>query len=180
MQRQKTLILVTITCLVIISFIAFVMSKSVPKTTASCDPKLHIAKVNNECILRSDYQKNLERANRIMRTSESSPSADLNNPDYVLSELVQQELIGKYAKENNISVSQGEINTRYESAYKSVGTEEQYLEKLKNLQGITKENVLELIREDILKEKVQKSLKTPLEVWLKEEVKKSQIQKINP
>lgn len=101
----------------------------------------------------------------------------------VLENLKKVAILSFYAEKNNILVSVQEIEKRYEAivlAYNARNKikekdDSQYLKKIEELYGMDKASYLEVIREDILREKVQNSLKMPLNDWLVSEMKKIEI-----
>jgi hypothetical protein len=179
MHQRRKLLLASIIVLVVLIPLAFlVFSNLQNRQPGRCNPKNHIAKVNETCILKESYQKMLTRAEQIAKLSPGSAttSGSEDTSKQVLDQVIELEIISQYARQNNIEVKDSEVEQKYQLAVKSVGTEGEYLDKLKTLQGIGKDQVLELIRLDILREKVRKSLKTPLESWLLEQKVNSDIE----
>jgi hypothetical protein len=180
-KYKKLIIISTLSVVVLIALAALIYINFQNKQPGKCDPKKHIARINDICILKETYQKMLDRANQISKTSVSrsaSPSTSVSTPDQVLDQVIDLELISHYAEQNKIEVKDSEVNDKYQLAVKSVGTEQEYLEKLKTLQGIDKNQVFELIKIDILKDKVRKSLQTPLESWLNQQKHQAKIEKL--
>ena len=88
-------------------------------------------------------------------------------------EFTDESIITSYAAKNNISVSDDELQNAYQQALKSVGTEDQYLAKLKEIRGFDKQTILEKMKIDLLKQKVQKATGVPIELWLEEQRQKN-------
>ena len=177
MNKQKKLILASIVSIVILLFVvAVIYFNRQTEDSNPCDSKTGVALVNGNCVLKEAFNVNLKRAEMIANNASESAK---KSREEIIAELVDAEIIDEYAKENNITVSEFELQDKYTKAYQSLGSEEEYLKKIQELQGIGKSEVLELIRQDILKEKVQKSLGTPIENWLAEQRAKSKIELFN-
>lgn len=81
--------------------------------------------------------------------------------------LIQLGYIKHYAKNNNIKITDGEIIDRYKYVISnSKMSEKLFLEKIKTMYGIDKVKYLESIKNDLLAEKIQSTIKIPFSDWL--------------
>lgn len=83
-----------------------------------------------------------------------------------LKQLENQKRIENYANSKNIKVSKSELDDLYKSRTVQQGSEEQLLSKIKAMYGLSKSEYQDVLRQDILSEKVQSSLGVPLSEWL--------------
>ncbi len=94
----------------------------------------------------------------------------------ITNDLINDELISKYAAKHNITVSGSEIDNRYQlnvGVYNSHNnipdaSAGAFLVQIDKLYGMGKDEYIENLRMDILKEKVQESVGIPLTIWLNE------------
>lgn len=84
----------------------------------------------------------------------------------VLDQLKAEKKIQKYAAENNITVSQSEIDSLYQERVRQNKSEEELLAKIKLLYGYTKEEYRKMLGYDVLRAKVQLKVNEPLTEWL--------------
>ena len=80
--------------------------------------------------------------------------------------LVNDDKVKSYAKKNNITASKAEIDDLYNQRVGLAGTEADLLNKVKNMYGFGKQEYRKVLETDIIDEKVQNSLNTPLADWL--------------
>jgi hypothetical protein len=90
--------------------------------------------------------------------------------------LIEKTIAQEYAKKNGITVSQTEIEKQFQKAAASIGGEEKYLEKLKEIYGVDKKGVYDMLSYDLLKQKISQKTKLPFAVWIKEEKAKAKIE----
>lgn len=140
-----------------------------------------IASVNGELIEKKELNKEVERMQKFYSSSkqniENYPSLEKD----MLERLIEQRLIEQYAEKNNLKINEDEVKSYYDNAVQREKSEPNLLEKLSEMYGMGKEEYLEKIRMDILREKVQKNVGKPLSEWLTEEKSKAKIylEKIN-
>jgi parvulin-like peptidyl-prolyl isomerase len=174
-QKNSRVAVISILALLLISSgaAAFFYKGSKP-TGFTCNPKKDIAQVNNSCITRVEFESAFKRQELVFLSDKQQMDQE-GIKQTVIEELVKQRLVNLFAEQNGISITQEIIDERYSKAVASVGTEEQYLEKIKTLQGIDKARVKQIIEEDILKEEVEKKLNMPIKIWLEEQKKQAVI-----
>lgn len=144
----------------------------------------YIAGVNREGITREDYQKRLDQTTKFLTFKQQDASASATAQNDVLGLMVAESLVGQYAKENNITVSDSEVASRYQQVVAgfnkregvSEGGDAKFLERIKQMYGSDKNIYLAQVKMDLLKEKVQQSVGKPLVKWLEAEKQKAHIQ----
>jgi hypothetical protein len=147
-----------------------------------------VAEVNGVAISREEYDNQLAQAKNLQawqgqlsaKDGQISPMGTPNKPDdAAMDELINQKLLEQYAATHGISVTQSELEKEFEDAAHSIGTEDKYLEKIKQIYRIDKDQLLVKIRTDLLKEKVQKQTGIPIDNWLLQQRQAANIQKPN-
>ena len=84
-----------------------------------------------------------------------------------LKDLRDKKRVQNYAKEKNIKVSEKEVDSLYQQRVSTEKSEQDLLSKVKEMYGISKAQFKYVLRDDLLKEKVQESLGIPLAEWLR-------------
>lgn len=159
-----------------LGFIVFLyfLYKNIPQNN-SFEPK--VAVVNGDSVLKSEFDKKVTFSKNFYTYKKQ----DLNNYSTlekdILDKLIEDKLIKQYAKNNNISVTDKEILTLY-TQKTSKTSEDKLLQQLKDMYDMEKQDYLEVLRKDILREKVQAAVKMPLLTWLEQQKAKADI-KIN-
>ena len=95
--------------------------------------------------------------------------------DTVLSNLTDNQLISNYAKKNGITVSTQAIESYYNQRKAGYENEQAFLNKINDLYGMNKEQYIQSIRNDLLREAVQAKVNQPLTAWLSEARKNAKI-----
>ena len=83
-----------------------------------------------------------------------------------LDELKMSKKIERYANSNKIKVSDQEINLLYQERVSQNKTEKQLLDKVKTMYGFTKDEYLQVLKNDLLRSKVEQYIDQPLGEWL--------------
>lgn len=73
----------------------------------------------------------------------------------VLHQLVEEQKIMQKAKSAKIKVSDDEINELYKLRVQQIGSEEKLLAKIKEMYGYNKAQYLEVLRKDLIRDKLQ-------------------------
>lgn len=141
-----------------------------------------VASVNGVAIKKQDFEKKLEEKNKFFEYSKQKISEDTAGKD-ILEKLIDEKLIENYAKDYKITVSEAEISSRYQIVIENFNKTNNYdtqddllfLAKIKEMYGIGKNDYLNSIKWDILKEKVQAEVKMPLSDWLAQQKSVSDI-----
>lgn len=127
----------------------------------------------NECVYSKDginiSNNEYSQALKVKETFYKFNNQGLDNDTIkkdTLKELVDKKKIENYARENNIKVSNDEISTLYKERIKQNKDEDELLKKVNNMYGFTKSDYQDVLRQDILKDKVQEKLGVPLAEWL--------------
>jgi FKBP-type peptidyl-prolyl cis-trans isomerase (trigger factor) len=84
--------------------------------------------------------------------------------------VVENTIIQSYADSHNIKVYNKEVDERYMQKTQN-GGEEKLLLELSKMYGMDKNDYLEVLYRDILREKVQKDIGKPLSPWIKDQEK---------
>lgn len=84
----------------------------------------------------------------------------------LIKELVNHKKVVTYALNNNIKVTDPEIESLYQARIQQNSNEEKLLQKVKNMYGYSKTDYKKVLERDILWEKVQSNLDIPLTDWL--------------
>lgn len=187
-MKNKPVLLILIILPIILILLGFYRLAGFNVTrTPQSDTKTSIASVNGITIKRLDFEKKLEEQNNFFEYSKqkiSEKTAETAEKD-VLEKMIDEKLIENYAKDHKITASQGEISFRYQRVVENFNKGNNYkadddslfLAKIKEMYGEKKEDYLEIIRMDILKEKVQGAVKIPLANWLTKQKNVSDIQR---
>lgn len=126
-----------------------------------------VAKVADEGILRSDYEKELARTKHFFIWAKQDISKLPSLEKDVLDRMIEMEIVSQYARKNALSVTPKEIEARF-AAGLGKKSEAEYLATIHEMYGMGKEDYLQKLSEEILKEKVQQHLQKPLAPWLGE------------
>lgn len=78
-----------------------------------------------------------------------------------------EQKIYAYANDKNINVSSSEVDALYQERIKQNQGEDNLLKLVRDMYGFNKDDYLNVLEKDILREKVQKDLGVPLSEWLK-------------
>ena len=81
-------------------------------------------------------------------------------------QLINQKLIDNYAQDKNITVSENEVDALYKDRITQSQSEEALLLIIRDMYGLNKSDYRNVLRQDILQEKVQASINMPLADWL--------------
>lgn len=185
MKKLVVFIIITTGTVLFLYFLGTINQSKVEKSGQVLDKAKYVAGVNQKGISREDYQKNLEATKNFfsrMNQAVSSPSALEND---TLDKMIDESLITQYAEEHQLAVSDAEIANRYASVVAGFNRQNKltdpsdraFLDKIKEMYGSNKTDYLKLLKTDILKEKVQASVKMPLSDWLKNQRQTAQINK---
>ncbi len=190
-NKKITIILTLITMLVVIAVVfRLVLSTSktsnippqtgqLPTPTPSFDTAKYVAMVNGTGIKRSVFDKrNTQREHfKLWLKEHKITSTSLDTP--LIDTLIEEALASEFGNKAKIQPTEKEINTKYKLAIKSVGTEEKYLSKIKDIQGIEKEEILSQFRIELLEQKIQEKTKLPFTIWVSQQKAKAKIEKAN-
>lgn len=143
----------------------------------------YVAQVNGIGIPKTTYDKKVEERVQFFKWSRQNMSILPTLKKDTIDRLIDESIITQYAEKNKITVSDTEIENRYNKVvdgYNSRnkvkgGGESAFLSKIKEMYGTDKNDYLATLKMDILKEKVQSAVKMSLAKWLEEERKKENI-----
>jgi hypothetical protein len=179
-KKAGIVLLIAVLLIILLVLIVIFRGKSINKAD-------YLVLVNKGGVLKTDYNKKVEETVNFYKWNKQDTAQLTSLQKDVLSKLVDASLINQYAKKNKIIVSDDEIKTRYEQSVtgynrrnKIAGKGDQdFLAKLKEMYGTNKDDYLQTLKEDILREKVQTSVNMPLGKWLEEQEKSADIQENN-
>lgn len=169
MKKQKILILLPFIVAFFIFLYFFIKNFSIDNPLA---PKA--ATVNGTPITKDELQKQISFTKNFYTYSKQNLANYPTLEKDQLERLIEDKLVEDYAKNHNIKVSDEEVLALYKQKLVRK-TEEQLLSQLKTMYGMEKADYMDVLRKDLLREKVQKSVKMPLLQWLNEEKKKADI-----
>lgn len=144
----------------------------------------YVGSVDAVKIMRVDYQKKLDQSKTFYTYSKQDLSKLTSLSKDTLNGMINDNLIQNYASGNNITVSDTEVENRYQQVIAGFNSREKitetgdtkFLEKIKQMYGTDKNTYLAQVRMDLLKEKVQKAVGMPLVKWLEKEKQTAKIQ----
>lgn len=145
-----------------------------------------IGTVNKTGLSKKEYEEKVNAGRVFYRYSKQDPRPGALEQSAIDS-LITESLINEYVREKNITVADKEIGERYEGIvagynrnHQMAGTDETaFLEQLKTMYGIDKNDYLKEVKTDILKEKIQAKANMPFARWL-ENAKGAAAITINP
>jgi hypothetical protein len=121
-----------------------------------------------------------ELNNRSAQTSQFFQYSKQNFDDYniktqTLNNLIDLRLIEDFVAKNNISVDSAKIEALYQLRINAFKSETSLLKKIDELYGIDKNQFLETLREDLLRQAIAEKTNQPFADWLKEQRAQSKI-----
>lgn len=134
------------------------------------NPERYATQVAGEGIKRSDYEKELARTKQFFIWAKQDISKLPSLEGDVLERMIEMKIVSQYARKNALTVTPKEIEARF-AAGLGKKSEAEYLATIHEMYGMEKEDYLQKLSEELLKEKVQQHLQKPLAPWL-EEMKK--------
>jgi len=177
-MKKIIVIVIVIAFLSIVLLLKNLYQPDQPAQPAQSNTKNYVAVVNDEGILRKDFEKKLAQTKHFFISWAKQNSANLSSlPNDVLEQMIDMKLISQFCKARQISASSQEIETRYRSSIPKDQSEKEFLDKLNEMYGSNKDDYLAILSEDILKEKLQTYTKKGVVDWLKEQRKISIIKK---
>lgn len=154
--------------LIILPVIIAIFALSLIVLTSKNNQSANNVKTKSITIKASDINSEIDRSIYFYKFSNQNlknyPSlgADAKNT------VEERAIIESYAALNNIKVTQDEINKRY-AQKTQVSGEQKLLEQLAKMYSMDKNNYLDVLKQDILREKIQLAVDKPLSAWLKEQ-----------
>jgi len=144
-----------------------------------------IASVNNNTISKSVYQKRLAETESFYKWGDQNVKNISSLKGDVLDKLIDEEIIKDYAEKNKITVTANEIENRYKQVVAGYnknnsitgGGDSAFLTKIKDMYGTQKEDYLQQLAYDILRDKVQTAVKMPITKWLESQKKSADIKR---
>ena len=159
-MNKKIILLLSVIFIVVISAL-FVMFTNLSKNQSNQTAAPTVITIKN-----SELDAQVKR----METFYKFSNQDLKNYPTLqkdqLEILIENKIIENYASLHNITVSDSEVSGLYKQKIAKNG-EEALLNQLNQMYGMGKQDYLEVLRMDLLKEKVQTAVKMPLADWLK-------------
>lgn len=170
----------------IILYLFFLQKKT--EKIATTDFKDFVAVVNDHGIKKEIFDKKLEETTYFFTHKNQDISSMSSLSSDVLAKLIDEILISQYAEEEGISITEREITNRYQQIVEGYNTREKskddtddaaFLIQIKKMYGMNKSDYLEMVKKDILREKVQEKVKKPITDWLVDQRKNSNIKILN-
>lgn len=134
-----------------------------------------VVSVNGETVSQSDVDQELTRLKQFYASQNQKIQQSETLEADTIEKLIEKKLLTQYANDQNITVSDDEIEKRYRDVLK-LKSEKELLDELENMYGIGKEEYFEVLYLDILREKVQEKADKPYAEWVKEKKQKSIIE----
>lgn len=144
-----------------------------------------IASVNNTGISKSVYQKRLAQTESFYQWNKQDTSKISSLNGDVLDALIDEQIVRDYAEKKKITVKTSEVESRYKqvvagynqnNGITGVG-DSAFLLKIKEMYGTQKEDYVQQLAYDILRDKVQTAVKMPLAQWLESQKKTADIKR---
>lgn len=167
MKKNLNLLIIVAVSLALVALAFFLLPKG--GSGSGFNNKKYVAKVGKEGIKREDFEKEMaKRKNFYVWAKQDVSLSSLEND--VIETMIDFELVRQYAQPKSITVSDKDVNKRFNDLVQGSGEpEEKLLNKISQMYGMNKSDYLEVLRKDILKEKVQENLGIPLGDWLNEQ-----------
>lgn len=147
-------------------------------TKQQFDPREYVAVVHGEGIKRSEFEQELRQRTQFFTYAKQDVRSLPSLEKDVLENMIDMKLVKQYAVQQNIRVTEEEITNQYQAKVAANNGEVVYLAKISEMYGMEKEQALESIGEDLLREKVQRKVKKPLAEWIEKEKATSEIKRI--
>lgn len=152
--------------LVVITILMFVNKDQVTEPS--------VATVNGEAIQEVEVDSELQRMKQFYSSQSQNIEEYSTLEKDTIEKLIERKLLTQYAQSQNISVSDDEIEKRYQAVL-TIKSEPELLNELQNMYGIGKEEYLDVLYLDILKEKVQEKVGKSYATWIAEERAKADV-----
>lgn len=125
-----------------------------------------VAVVNNEKIDAREYE-NLVAQEEHLNDFENVHMDESLTRERVMREMIEQALVRKYAEGNGIRVTDRALEEHFTASVESVGSREEYMERVQKVRGVESEAaIIEIVRYDILEERVREHMDESFEGWL--------------
>lgn len=170
MNKKFKVILIVLFGLAFVVFLYFFV-KNFPEKNPLL-PKA--ATVNGITVTKDELNKKLYFTKNFYEFSKQNLTNYPTLEKDALERLIEDKLVEDYAKKHNITVSEEEVLALYKQKLANK-TESELLAQLKNMYGMEKSDYLLVLKNDILREKVQAAIKMPLATWLNEQKKTANI-----
>lgn len=162
--------LLFIVCIISVIFVSIVIIQSIHNPApqkAVFDKEHYVAIVNDEGIKRDDYNQRLNMEQQFFKHNNQESLQLQTLPQDVLNGMIDEVLINQLAKQKKITVSQSEVEKRYQLTFAgSKKSEKEFIANLNNLYGLNKQTYMNTLKIDILKDKLQATLNQPLQDWV--------------
>ncbi len=143
------------------------------------DPQTYIAVVNNQGITRDDFNKQVAELKQFYTFSKQDLSQLPPFENTVLDNMIDDVLTAQYAAKNWIMVNARDLGRVYRAqAGKTQESENLLLSKIKNMYGMDRDDYLDKLSRDIIRDKVQARVGEPIVRWLENEKARAQIQRL--
>lgn len=138
-----------------------------------------VAKVDGEEISRQDLAARQKEVDYFKKWLDENHTSSNAIPKDVLQTLIDEKVSYDYAEKNTLLPTKDQINETYLKAVASVGTEEQYLKKMSDIQGVGKKEILKRIETELIEEAITKQTHLPFSVWVQQQEKSLKIERSN-
>jgi len=125
------------------------------------------AKFDNEVVSYEELDENVARTVNFYNANDQDYQEQTVRED-TLDQLIRRKLIESYAKNNNINISQDLIDGLYKQRFDKAGSEEKLLNDIGRDWGLNKQDYIDNLYYDLLRDEVQNSLNTNLDEWIEQ------------
>lgn len=126
----------------------------------------YVAVVNNQGIAGETYEARKKQLDYFTKWLSDHQTTSSAVPGDLMDALIEETLTLQFAREHQLLPTTREVEEKYQKAVASVGTEKEYLEKIKKIQGASKEDVILRITLEIAKERIEQFTRLPFNAWL--------------
>lgn len=179
-MSKQTIIIGSILLVGVAVFFFFVIKQSSPLLNTE-----KVASVNNTGISKSTYQKKVAETESFYKFGKQNMDNVSSLKGDVLDALIDEQIVRNYAEKKNIAVKTSEVESRYKQVVAGYnknnsitsGGDSAFLAKIHEMYGTEKEDYVQQLAYDILRDKVQTAVKMPLAKWLDIQRKTADIKK---
>lgn len=164
---------------IVFAFVAiislFIVLGGEKKDSAGIDTEKYAASINGELLERGAVKDKAKASEHFFAWANQNVDRSTLEKD-ALERLIEYEITVKYAEKQNISVSEDRLQKRYNDALGDK-KEKDLLAQIKEMYGLSKEQYLENLRFEILKELVQEDVEMPYKEWIEREKERAKIER---